>query len=159
MTAMGLASGMAGFLIGAALPPTRWVLEKFVVPKPGEGPSETSQQRGSYDLRFYGTTSKGNTLTAKVTGDMDPGYGPGHSKPRWRVLDTRLTDGRTTDKPIATACGPYFRAVAELNNLTHFKPGQQTPKLVIQLHTLTQNIPASDLGQRVNQFSIYITLA
>ena len=75
MTAMGLASGMAGFLIGAALPPTRWVLEKFVVPKPGEGPSETSQQRGSYDLRFYGTTSKGNTLTAKVTGDMDPGYG------------------------------------------------------------------------------------
>lgn len=75
ITAMGLASGMAGFLIGAALPPTRWALEKFVVPKPGEGPSETSQQRGSYDLRFYGTTSKGNTLTAKVTGDMDPGYG------------------------------------------------------------------------------------
>lgn len=75
MTAMGLASGMAGFLIGAALPPTRWALEKFVVPKPGEGPSETSQQRGSYDLRFYGTTSKGNNLTAKVTGDMDPGYG------------------------------------------------------------------------------------
>ncbi len=75
ITAMGLASGMVGFLIGAALPPTRWALEKFVVPKPGEGPSETSQQRGSYDLRFYGTTSKGNTLTAKVTGDMDPGYG------------------------------------------------------------------------------------
>ena len=75
LTAMGLASGMAGFLVGAALPPTRWVLEKFVVPKPGEGPSETSQQRGSYDLRFYGTTSKENTLSAKVTGDMDPGYG------------------------------------------------------------------------------------
>lgn len=75
MTAIGLASGMAGFLIGAALPPTRWALEKFVVPKPGEGPSQMSQQRGSYDLRFYGTTSKGNTLTAKVTGDMDPGYG------------------------------------------------------------------------------------
>lgn len=75
LTAMGLASGMAGFLVGAALPPTRWVLEKFVVPKPGEGPSETCQQRGSYDLRFYGTTSKENTLSAKVTGDMDPGYG------------------------------------------------------------------------------------
>ena len=63
------------FLIGAALPPTRWALEKFVVPKPGEGPSESSQKRGSYDLRFYGTGSKGNKLTAKVTGDMDPGYG------------------------------------------------------------------------------------
>jgi short subunit dehydrogenase-like uncharacterized protein len=75
LTAMGLAGGMAGFLIGAALPPTRWALEKFVVPKPGEGPSESSQQRGSYDLRFYGTTSKGKSLVAKVTGDMDPGYG------------------------------------------------------------------------------------
>ena len=75
LTAMGLAGGMAGFLIGAALPPTRWALEKFVVPKPGEGPSEISQRRGSYDLRFYGTTSQGKTLAAKVTGDMDPGYG------------------------------------------------------------------------------------
>lgn len=75
LTAMGLASGMAAFLVGAALPPTRWALEKYVVPKPGEGPSENSQQRGSYDLRFYGTTSKGKALQAKVTGDMDPGYG------------------------------------------------------------------------------------
>jgi short subunit dehydrogenase-like uncharacterized protein len=75
LTAMGLAGGMAGFLVGAALPPTRWVLEKYVVPKPGEGPSENSQKQGSYDLRFYGTTSKGKTLLAKVTGDMDPGYG------------------------------------------------------------------------------------
>jgi short subunit dehydrogenase-like uncharacterized protein len=75
MTAIALASGMAGFLIGAALPPTRWALEKFVVPKPGEGPSESSWQRGHYDLRFYGTTSKGAALTGKVTGDMDPGYG------------------------------------------------------------------------------------
>ena len=75
LTAMGLASGMAAFLVGAALAPTRWALEKYVVPKPGEGPSENSQQRGSYDLRFYGTTSRGKTLVAKVTGDMDPGYG------------------------------------------------------------------------------------
>jgi len=73
--AMGLAGGLAGFLVGAALPPTRWVLEKFVVPKPGEGPSENSQQRGSYDLRFHGTTSREHTLSARVTGDMDPGYG------------------------------------------------------------------------------------
>ncbi|MCR2747658.1 saccharopine dehydrogenase family protein [Limnobacter parvus] len=75
LTAIGLASGMAGFLIGAALPPTRWILEKYVVPKPGEGPSENSQKRGSYDLRFYGTTSKGKSAVARVTGDMDPGYG------------------------------------------------------------------------------------
>lgn len=75
LTSMALAAGMAGFLVSAALPPTRWVLEKYVVPKPGEGPSESSQQRGAYDLRFYGSTSQGKKLVAKVTGDMDPGYG------------------------------------------------------------------------------------
>lgn len=75
LTAAGLASGMAAFLVGAALPPTRWALEKYVVPKPGEGPSPDSQQKGSYDLRFFGTTDKGDQLVCKVTGDMDPGYG------------------------------------------------------------------------------------
>lgn len=75
LTAVGMASGMAGFLIGAAIAPTRWALEKFVVPKPGEGPSDESQRKGSYDLRFFGSTSKGKRLTAKVVGDMDPGYG------------------------------------------------------------------------------------
>ncbi|HEX4855674.1 MAG TPA: saccharopine dehydrogenase NADP-binding domain-containing protein [Limnobacter sp.] len=75
LTSIGLAGGMAGFLVGAALPPTRWALEKFVVPKPGEGPSPESQRKGSYDLRFYGYTGKGEQLVARVTGDMDPGYG------------------------------------------------------------------------------------
>ncbi|HEX4878240.1 MAG TPA: saccharopine dehydrogenase NADP-binding domain-containing protein [Limnobacter sp.] len=75
LTAMGVASALGGFLVGAAMPPTRWVLEKFVVPKPGEGPSEASQKSGHYDLRFYGKTSKGQSLVARVTGDMDPGYG------------------------------------------------------------------------------------
>ncbi|HEX4842404.1 MAG TPA: saccharopine dehydrogenase NADP-binding domain-containing protein [Limnobacter sp.] len=75
LTAMAVASALGGFLIGAAIPPTRWVLERFVVPKPGEGPSEQSQQKGSYDLRFFGRTSKGQSLVARVTGDMDPGYG------------------------------------------------------------------------------------
>lgn len=75
LTAMGVATGLAGFLVGSALPPSRWLLERFVVPKPGEGPSEESQNKGHYDLRFFGTTSKGQTLVAKVTGDKDPGYG------------------------------------------------------------------------------------
>lgn len=75
MTASTVASTLGAFFVGAALPPTRWVLERFVVPKPGEGPSEEAQNKGSYDLRFYGTTLRGQTLVAKVTGDKDPGYG------------------------------------------------------------------------------------
>lgn len=75
LSAMGFASGLGSFILGAALPPTRWVLEKFVVPKPGEGPSPEDQERGMYDLLFIGKTADGHMLRTRVTGDRDPGYG------------------------------------------------------------------------------------
>ena len=67
--------GLNIFMILAAMGPTRWLLEKFVLPKPGEGPSPKEQERGNYDMRFFGKTASGDTLKAKVTGDRDPGYG------------------------------------------------------------------------------------
>jgi short subunit dehydrogenase-like uncharacterized protein len=75
LTAQGVAIGIAGFLLATALPPSRWVIERFLVPKPGEGPSPAAQERGFYDLRFFGTTASGQSLRVKVTGDRDPGYG------------------------------------------------------------------------------------
>ena len=71
----GFSAGAAAFMGLAALSPTRTLLEKFVLPKPGEGPSPEAQENGYYDIRFYGTTAAGETITAKVTGDRDPGYG------------------------------------------------------------------------------------
>ena len=62
-------------MLGAALPPARWLLERFVLPAPGEGPSPQAQRAGFFDLRFFGTTDDGLILRAKVTGDRDPGYG------------------------------------------------------------------------------------
>ena len=73
--AAAVTAGLGGFILGAAIPPTRWVLEKFVVPKPGEGPSLEAQNSGYYDLRFFGTTDDGKAITVKVKGDKDPGYG------------------------------------------------------------------------------------
>lgn len=75
LAAMGIASGLGGFIAATMIPPTRWLLEKYVVPQPGEGPSPEDQKNGFYDFRFYGTTQDGRTLRAKVTGDRDPGYG------------------------------------------------------------------------------------
>lgn len=75
LTATSIGGGLGAFMLGAALPPSRWVLEKFVVPKPGEGPTPEQQEKGFFDIRFYGRTAQGQTLTAKVTGDRDPGYG------------------------------------------------------------------------------------
>ena len=73
--ATGLSVGLGGFMLASALPPTRWGLERFVLPAPGEGPSAEAQRKGFFDFRFLGKTSDGRKLRVKVTGDRDPGYG------------------------------------------------------------------------------------
>ena len=70
-TSMG--AGLGAFMAAAAVPPTRWVLERFL-PGPGEGPSPEEQRNGFFDIRILGRT-EGHTLQVKVTGDRDPGYG------------------------------------------------------------------------------------
>lgn len=71
-----VASAGIGAAFGAlVVPPTRYLMERFVVPKPGEGPTPEQQAAGFYDIRFYGRTGMDKTLVAKVTGDRDPGYG------------------------------------------------------------------------------------
>ena len=67
--------GMASFMAGLVVPPMRWGLENFVLPKPGEGPSPKQQLNGEYDLVFMGTTPGGDKVRCRVTGDRDPGYG------------------------------------------------------------------------------------
>ena len=44
-------------------------------PIPGEGPTMKKIEKGFYNLRFYVTLEDGSNAFAKVTGDMDPGYG------------------------------------------------------------------------------------
>lgn len=75
LAATGMSAGLAGFMVAGAVPPTRWLLERFVLPAPGEGPSPADQERGFFDLRFAGKTADGRSLRTKVTGDRDPGYG------------------------------------------------------------------------------------
>ncbi|MBA4286209.1 MAG: saccharopine dehydrogenase [Xanthomonadaceae bacterium] len=75
LTAAGIAVGLGGFMLASAIGPTRQLLERYVVPKPGEGPSPKEQETGFFDLRFIGLTASGETLRCKVTGDRDPGYG------------------------------------------------------------------------------------
>jgi short subunit dehydrogenase-like uncharacterized protein len=53
----------------------RWFAARFLLPKPGEGPSPQQQENGHYDLRFVGRTVRGEVIRTRVTGDKDPGYG------------------------------------------------------------------------------------
>ncbi len=71
----GLAAGLGGFMAAASFSPTRAFLSRFVLPKPGEGPSKEARETGFYNLVFLGRTEDGQDFVARVTGDKDPGYG------------------------------------------------------------------------------------
>jgi short subunit dehydrogenase-like uncharacterized protein len=75
LRATSFAAAMGAGMAAVAVSPARKVLQKFALPKAGEGPSPAEQEAGKYDLRFYGTTASGKTIECKVTGDKDPGYG------------------------------------------------------------------------------------
>jgi len=58
-----------------AIAPTRWLIQTFVLPKPGEGPDKNARETGFYDVLFIGEGADGELLRASVKGDRDPGYG------------------------------------------------------------------------------------
>ncbi|MEP0393291.1 MAG: saccharopine dehydrogenase NADP-binding domain-containing protein [Erythrobacter sp.] len=72
---IGMTAGLGGFMGILALGPTRALAERFLLPKPGEGPSPEEQMNGFYKLLFAGTLPGGEVRRARVTGDRDPGYG------------------------------------------------------------------------------------
>jgi len=55
--------------------PTRELLRRFALPKPGQGPSVQQRESGRYEVVFIGDTARGQRLRATVKGDRDPGYG------------------------------------------------------------------------------------
>ena len=74
-TALGITLGLGAFAGGLILNPIRNLMQKYVLPKPGEGPSLQDQLNGYFDIRLHGQNKKGQQLMVKVTGDRDPGYG------------------------------------------------------------------------------------
>ena len=75
LAAVATTAGLGGFMLAGAVGPLRAGLERFVLPKPGEGPSPEAQRSGFFDLRFVGKRDDGRRIRTKVTGDRDPGYG------------------------------------------------------------------------------------
>ncbi|MCU4366990.1 saccharopine dehydrogenase family protein [Acinetobacter courvalinii] len=73
--ALGVVSGLGVFMLAAVTKPVSQLMERYMLPKPGEGPTPEQQLAGRFDLRFIGKTEGGQKLRIKVTGDRDPGYG------------------------------------------------------------------------------------
>jgi short subunit dehydrogenase-like uncharacterized protein len=74
-TASATAAALGALLIGVGVAPTRMLLEKLFLPKPGDGPSASARERGFFDILLIGKNSDGELLRAQVYGDRDPGYG------------------------------------------------------------------------------------
>src|SRR5579872_281313 len=80
VTASGLAMGTLAFFGAAAFPPARWLLEKTILPEPGEGPSREERERGRFTTHFVALAGGDGgpprtRLFGAVQGMQDPGYG------------------------------------------------------------------------------------
>jgi short subunit dehydrogenase-like uncharacterized protein len=75
LSAIGLTAGLGLFAVTVIINPLRAFMQRFVLPKPGEGPSPEAQLAGHFDVSLLGKNEDGQSLEVRVTGDRDPGYG------------------------------------------------------------------------------------
>ena len=68
-----VSAGLVGLFAAMSFGPTRSVLGR-VLPKPGEGPSPSSQAKGRFVLDIETTTTTGARYRTRVALDKDPGY-------------------------------------------------------------------------------------
>ncbi len=61
----GVTAGVGALVAGMALPPTRFLLDK-VLPAPGTGPSEKTQETGHFTAEIHTRTSTGARYVATV---------------------------------------------------------------------------------------------
>ena len=67
------ALSFAGLIAAAALPPTRWLLKRYVLPKPGEGPSQEIRETSDWEVILIGRPVDGQIMRVRLTGEGDPG--------------------------------------------------------------------------------------
>jgi short subunit dehydrogenase-like uncharacterized protein len=79
ISAGGMSAFMGGFTGAMALGPTRKLLQKFVLPEPGEGPSREDIENGYFKVELLGKGIAEDgwsfELIGTVAADKDPGYG------------------------------------------------------------------------------------
>lgn len=71
----GVSAGIMGFVTAMTFKRSREFLSNHVLTKAGDGPSQSEQDNGYFDVRFFGKTAHNDTMATKVTGNKDPGYG------------------------------------------------------------------------------------
>ena len=65
--------GLALLKVSISFKTSLWLLKKFILPKPGQGPNRQKRENGFFRLLLVGS-NKGNKITLSVKGNRDPGY-------------------------------------------------------------------------------------
>ncbi len=98
-----------------AFAPTRALLRRFALPKPGQGPSKQERESGSYEVLYVGDmgagANDGRTLRAVVSGDKDPGYGSTSKMITEAALCLKDTPRSTTPGAIWTPAAAMGQAL------------------------------------------------
>jgi short subunit dehydrogenase-like uncharacterized protein len=66
--------GLLAFGVGIYVPPLRWLLRRFVLPKPGEGPSRTAMEKGYLHVLGVAKGEDGSVARSTMSFNVDPGY-------------------------------------------------------------------------------------
>jgi short subunit dehydrogenase-like uncharacterized protein len=75
--ATGITAALGGFLAVASIGPARALMNRMLLPQPGEGPDEAAREAGGFEMLLIGRhpAASQRHLSARVTGRRDPGYG------------------------------------------------------------------------------------
>lgn len=72
VAAYAVTGGLASFVALVATPMTRTLLQRFILPKPGEGSDLNRLAACRYDVRFTGEAVSGEKIHVRVKGQGDP---------------------------------------------------------------------------------------
>jgi short subunit dehydrogenase-like uncharacterized protein len=75
LRAATITAGLTGLVMAASFQWSRNMLQRFVLPKPGEGPDRAAREAGFFKLEQIGRLADGTRLRTAISGDRDPGYG------------------------------------------------------------------------------------
>jgi short subunit dehydrogenase-like uncharacterized protein len=73
--AASITFGLGMFMLAASIKFTRKLMQRFILPAPGEGPDRAARETGYFNLIQIGRMPDGTIARSVVKGDRDPGYG------------------------------------------------------------------------------------
>ena len=71
LRARALSMAVSGFTGAAAIGPTAWLLRRFMLPDPGEGPSAAERERGGFRITIFGEGAREYEETRSLRAESD----------------------------------------------------------------------------------------